>query len=105
MTPSVERKFWACYKRAGEPTPVTLGIRAPDVGAALDKMYDQVGRTATDLDDEYDLMEIVGPAENQYVPVAQKFKNRSPATPKIDKKQVEERVYAEKLYVTWRQAA
>ena len=105
MVPNIQKKYWAVYKAAGADSSYSMAIRAASVSEALDKMYEQVQRKATDLDDEYDLMEIVGPAENQYVPVAQKFKNRSPATPKIDKKQVEERVYAEKSYVTWRQAA
>jgi hypothetical protein len=106
------KKYWACYKKANQAAPYTLNINASTVSEALDIMYEKVGTNAmAGMDDEYDLMEIVGPAENQYVPVAQKFKGVSPAAkrttapPVINTEVIESKVYAEKTYVSWRDAA
>lgn len=102
------RKFWGCYKKAGQEARFTFSITAPDVGTALDMMYAKVDRNAKEhMDDEYDLMEIVGDNENQYVPVAQKFKGTGPAAvkPAIKQETVEKAVFTEKSYVSWRDAA
>lgn len=99
------RKFWATYRRHDSTKPFSLSITAEDVPQAIDKMYSYCGVERTHPDDEYDLMEIVGLDQNQYVPVAQKYKSgiRKRLSSQIE--EAEEKTFTEKEYVSYRDVA
>ena len=96
-------KYFAVYKQGGDARGRSVTISAPNVGAALDEMMKQVGKTRSDDDDEYDLYEVVDGLK--YVPVAAKFKKVKREQPVIEAEVVEQHTFTEKLYVSWRDAA
>lgn len=97
-------KYFAVYKPHNSG-PMSCTYVAPDVGHAIDKMYAYNGISRAHPDDEYDLMEIID--DKIYVPVAQKFKSKSPARQLalLPKEPEPQKQYSEKQYTSYRDVA
>lgn len=100
-------KYFGTYKNSNTVRPFTWSFEANSLPIAIDKFLTYCGvRTASD-DDEYEIFHIVG--NDRYVPVAQKFKTQprtsTQSTLTLDEKKIDESVFTEKVYVSWRDAA
>ena len=98
-----KRSYYAVVKRPSYAKPIQIWLEAYTISAAIDTMYFQCGAEKPEDVTEYELYEVVG--KDRYRPVAGKPASGSNLPVPLAAATVEEVVFTEKVYKSYRDAA